>query len=85
MARRSACEHIGFFTVVNHGANASVVSAAWEDTRRFFDLDAASKEKWTSVNEAEYPYGYVGFGKEILSAGKVRAACFRPHPTAEPS
>ncbi len=66
-----ACENIGFFTVVNHHVNPKVIDTAWTDTRTFFDLDADTKEKYTSVNEAEYPYGYVGFGKEILSAGKV--------------
>ena len=66
-----ACENIGFFTVVNHNVNQKVIDAVWTDTRKFFDLGEAEKEKMTSKNEAEYPYGYVGFGKEILSAGKV--------------
>lgn len=29
-----------------------------------------AKNKYITKDENEYPYGYVGFGKEILSAGK---------------
>jgi isopenicillin N synthase-like dioxygenase len=66
-----ACENIGFLVVMGHSVPKPVIDAAWKDTRAFFDLPAGEKDKWTSRNEAEYPYGYVGMGKEILSAGKV--------------
>jgi isopenicillin N synthase-like dioxygenase len=62
-------------TVVNHQVPQAVIDSAWKDTRMFFDLPASEKVKATSVNEAEYPYGYVGFGDETLSAGKVCCAC----------
>jgi isopenicillin N synthase-like dioxygenase len=70
-AINDACENIGFLVVVGHGVSKPVIDTVWKETRNFFDLPAEEKEKYVSVNEAEYPYGYVGFGKEVLSAGKV--------------
>lgn len=84
-----ACEHIGFLVIKNHGVSQPVINAAWTETRKFFDLSADVKEKYTSTNESEYPYGYVGFGKEVLSAGKVcdcPCVCVCPSPLpASPS
>jgi isopenicillin N synthase-like dioxygenase len=70
-----ACELIGFLVIKDHRVPQPVIDRAWTETRKFFDLPASTKELYTSKNEAEYPYGYVGFGKEILSAGKVGCLC----------
>lgn len=66
-----ACENIGFLVIKGHGVPQGTIDYAWEETRAFFDLPAKVKETYTSRNEASYPYGYVGFGKEDLAAGKV--------------
>lgn len=35
-----------------------------------FDLPEAEKLKYTTADEAKYPFGYSGMGMEVLSAGK---------------
>lgn len=50
----------------------AVIDNAWSSTQQFFDMDNEYKASFTPENEAEYPYGYSGFGAEILSAGLVR-------------
>ena len=64
-----ACEEIGFFAIINHGVPRDVISAAWNDTRDFFDLPL--REKMTVTPDGfEYPYGYEN--TESLSRGKAK-------------
>ena len=45
-ALRSACEEIGFFTVVGHGVDAASIEQLAEASRRFFDQEASVKERF---------------------------------------
>jgi isopenicillin N synthase-like dioxygenase len=64
----TACREIGFFAVMNHGVDASVMDAAWAASQQFFDLATAVKLESKTVDTAAYPYGYEC--NERLSAGK---------------
>jgi len=65
----NACREVGFFIILGHNVNRSVVDAAWEATRQFFDLGLDEKMKYVKPQEI-YPFGYTPLGGETLSAGK---------------
>jgi len=65
-----ACQSIGFFTISNHGVPQDVIDEAWGETRKFFDLDAEIKLGMNIGMDDGYPYGYIPFSGETLSAGK---------------
>ena len=67
---RRACQETGFFAISNHGVNATTIQQAWDASRAFFDLDLQEKQKSTSYNTTEYPYGYEQ--EESLTRGKAR-------------
>jgi len=60
-----ACEKIGFFVIVNHRVQTSAVEAVWDSCKRFFDLPV--EDKVATPMTPSYPYGYSGFGNEVLS------------------
>lgn len=71
-----ACRDIGFFTIVGHGIPTADIDATWAATQEYFDLPVATK---TAIGmDAEYPYGYSGFGAESLSKGYGEAG--KPDP-----
>jgi isopenicillin N synthase-like dioxygenase len=74
-----ACETIGFFAISNHGVDPSILDAAWNVTRDFFDLPSHQKRSLISHDTAEYPYGYEA--SESLSRGKKQR--IQPENTAE--
>ncbi len=43
---RSACEEIGFFTVVGHGVDPLAIEQVADASRRFFDQSPAAKERF---------------------------------------
>jgi isopenicillin N synthase-like dioxygenase len=45
-ALRSACEEIGFFTVVGHGVSPEAIAQVADASRRFFDQGPAAKERF---------------------------------------
>ena len=45
-ALRSACEEIGFFTVVGHGVSPAAIDEVAAVSRRFFDQTADAKERF---------------------------------------
>jgi isopenicillin N synthase-like dioxygenase len=62
-----ACREVGFLIITGHNIPQATIDAAWEVSRRFFDLPTAAK---TSVPMTDdYPYGYIGFGEELLQKG----------------
>merc|ERR1712136_23893 len=65
-----ACEDIGFFVMVNHGIEQTVIDEVVESTLGFFNLPVSQKEKYISDNQATYPYGYARYGAENLAKGK---------------
>jgi isopenicillin N synthase-like dioxygenase len=64
---KTACVEIGFFVIVNHGLDQSVVDRMWNITRSFFDLSESEKLESAFMNK-DYPYGYEK--GEVLAAGK---------------
>ena len=61
------CREIGFFTVINHGVDKTIMDTAWGATRNFFDLPLEHKNVVETVKD--YPFGYSGFKGETLSRG----------------
>ncbi len=59
-----ACETVGFFQIVGHGVDESVIDAAWRETRRFFDLPHA--DRVAAIQPAGAAYGYVPIEMEAL-------------------
>lgn len=53
---RFACEKVGFFFVRNHKVPDSVISDAFDCTKRYFDQSKEAKEKVPMSKD--YPYGY---------------------------
>lgn len=65
-----AASQVGFLGIVGHRFPQETMDRTWSATRAFFDLPEEAKEAYTSEDEREYPYGYVGFGEETLSVSK---------------
>jgi len=62
------CRDIGFFAITNHRIPQSIIDEASTAAKTFFDLPA--EDKCEVVMTKDYPYGYSGFGQEILSNSK---------------
>jgi len=65
----NACREVGFFIILGHNVDKSVIDAAWEATSQFFELDLDEKLQYVKPQEI-YPFGYTPLGGETLSAGK---------------
>ena len=65
-----ACADIGFFIIVGHQVDPSIVENAWTSTRQFFDNSLDYKMQFVKPQH-EYPFGYSPIGGEVLSAGKA--------------
>lgn len=65
-----ACAEIGFFIIVGHQVDSSIVDNAWESTHKFFDNSLDYKLDFVKPQH-EYPFGYSPIGGELLSAGKA--------------
>ena len=68
-----ACEDIGFFTIVGHGVDPTLVRRMYDVSRAFFDLPAAEKQK-VRRPRPEQSRGYIGLGEENLAYGAGRDA-----------
>jgi isopenicillin N synthase-like dioxygenase len=66
-----ACEDIGFFTIVGHGVDATLVRRMYDVSREFFDLPAEDKQR-VRRPKPEQSRGYIGLGEENLSYGVGR-------------
>jgi len=62
------CKTKGFFIIINHGVSADVITNVWAASKAFFDLPLADKR--AVLMAPDYPYGYSGFGEEVLSLSK---------------
>lgn len=63
---RHAGQFVGFLIVTCHGIPQSVIDNAFAVSRAYFDLPVEEKRKVSMRHD--WPYGYSGFGEEILSA-----------------
>lgn len=57
---RSACEEVGFFTIVGHGVAQEDISALFAMARHFHALPADAKQALT-MDRADWPVGGVGY------------------------
>ncbi|MDW3220565.1 MAG: 2-oxoglutarate and iron-dependent oxygenase domain-containing protein [Acidimicrobiales bacterium] len=65
---RAACETVGFFQLVGHGVDETLVERTFAATRAFHDLDDATKES-IAMDRAEWPVrgvGYLRVGERLL-------------------
>lgn len=65
-----ACAEVGFFVIIGHGIEDSIVQSVWSATKTFFDLQDDQK-RCLIFPQAEYPFGYNPLGSEVLSSGKA--------------
>ncbi|MEI2704431.1 MAG: 2-oxoglutarate and iron-dependent oxygenase domain-containing protein [Ilumatobacteraceae bacterium] len=65
-AMGEACRRVGFLTVTGHGVPQSVVDAAWDAGRAFFDLPLAHKMT-VAMPSPGSPYGYSPIRGETLA------------------
>jgi isopenicillin N synthase-like dioxygenase len=63
----AACEHVGFFQVVNHGVSHATVDDAWRVTREFFEQPLVVRNA-VAMPHRGHPYGYQGFAIETLAS-----------------
>ena len=66
---REAAENVGFLAVKGHGVPQATIDEVWSRTREFFDQPEELKARGTEMTDT-YPYGYIPFGGETLSAGR---------------
>jgi len=60
-----ALREVGFFTVVGHGINPSLITTMQTTAKAFFDLSAAEKQRFINPRKS-ISRGYVGLGQENL-------------------
>jgi isopenicillin N synthase-like dioxygenase len=60
-----------------------VIDTMWSETAGFFDRPVEEKVTYISANQEEYPFGYIKYKGEILSAGK-QVETSDGKPTAAP-
>lgn len=61
-----ACEHVGFFQIVDHGVDRQIVERAWETAGQFFDRPLPERLA-VAMPYPGYPYGYQGLEAERLA------------------
>lgn len=61
-----ACREVGFFSVVRHGVDESVIIDAYREAIAFFDLPMPDRMA-VEMPEPGYPYGYNPFSAEALN------------------
>jgi isopenicillin N synthase-like dioxygenase len=76
-----ACLDIGFFVIINHGIDPSIISNVWQSTTEFFDRPHDEKILLQKP-QSEYPFGFTEIGGEVLSDGKAQEtkAAGESHP-----
>jgi isopenicillin N synthase-like dioxygenase len=68
-----ACRRVGFLTITGHGVDRTVIDAAWDTARAFFDLPLAERMQ-VAMPRPGYPYGYSPIAGETLSRSLGNAA-----------
>jgi isopenicillin N synthase-like dioxygenase len=71
---RSACETVGFFTVVGHGVPDELIEEVAARSRAFFDLPDVEKERFRAPAETPGRPVYRPLGAEKLGASADRKA-----------
>lgn len=64
-----ACREVGFFYLANHGVEAGLIRDTFSESKRFFALAQAAKER-ISVTRSANHRGYFGHGQENLDPAK---------------
>ena len=63
---RHAQEHVGFYFIVNHGVPRRLVSQAYDQLRRLFDLPLEEKLKLFSLQNVEVDLPTLSRNLEVL-------------------
>ncbi len=63
----AACEHVGFFQIIDHGVSATLADAAWSLAAQFFDEPQLVRDG-VAMPHPGYPYGYQGYEVERLAS-----------------
>lgn len=85
-----ACADIGFFCVIGHGVDGTVLSSSWRAAREFFDLPLEARMR-VAMPYPGYPYGYSPLSGETLArslgdtAPPDRKQSFAIGPVTQPS
>ncbi len=66
----TAFTEIGFVGVTNHGISDEIIAKLYEETKRFFALDLATKKKF-EIEGLAGQRGYTSFGKEKAKQSTV--------------
>ena len=61
-----ACREVGFFSIVGHGVDEQMMTAAYREGLAFFDLPMPDRMA-VAMPEPGYPYGYNPFNAEALN------------------
>lgn len=59
----TACREVGFFTVVNHGVDDTLISTVFSQIESFFDLPTQAKEQ-IEIHKSPYMRGYFSEGAD---------------------
>ncbi|MGG2459767.1 2-oxoglutarate and iron-dependent oxygenase domain-containing protein [Streptomyces sp. RGM 3693] len=70
----AACRRGGYFFLRHHGVAADLLSAAYEETRRFYRLPVDEKRKFNASAQSQF-LGYRGLGREKSTAHTGSEAC----------
>lgn len=70
----AACRSGGYFFLRHHGIAADLLSAVYEETRRFYRLPVAEKIKYNASEQSQF-LGYRGLGREKSTAHAGAEAC----------
>lgn len=62
----NACENIGFLIISGHGVPLELVNDAFSTAAEFFDLPAASKQRWAPAQSSD-PRGFHRIGTKNLA------------------
>lgn len=65
-ALAAACTDVGFFQIIGHGVDDTVIDAAWSEARAFFDLPLADRMSVARRGDRD-AYGYVPMESETLN------------------
>jgi isopenicillin N synthase-like dioxygenase len=68
-----ACSEVGFFQIIGHGVDATIVDRAWRAARQFFDLPLAVRMT-AARSSPDDAYGYIPIEVETLTRSMVPEA-----------
>lgn len=62
---RSVCHDVGFFVVIDHGIEATLIDRLFATMRDLFDLDAEQKETEAGIADMASPHRPATYGEQL--------------------